>query len=53
MTVVTSRADFEKLMVLRMEEAKLLIDQKQDWDGAYDLAGYAVEFALKSESSPN
>lgn len=47
MTVVTSRADFEKLMALRMEEAKLLIDQKQDWDGAYYLAGYAVEFALK------
>jgi hypothetical protein len=47
MTVVTSRADFEKLMVLRMEEAKLLIDQKHDWDGAYYLAGYAVEFALK------
>ncbi len=46
MTVVTSRADFEKLMALRMSEAKLLLDQK-DWDGAYYLAGYAVEFALK------
>src|SRR5207237_3173426 len=46
MTVVTSRADFEKLMLLRMKEAKLLLDQK-DWDGAYYLAGYAVEFALK------
>ncbi len=46
MTVVTSRADFEKLMDLRMKEAKLLLDQK-DWDGAYYLAGYAVEFALK------
>src|SRR5206468_5721773 len=46
MTVVTSRSDFEKLMVLRMKEAKLLLDQK-DWDGAYYLAGYAVEFALK------
>lgn len=46
MTIVTSRADFEKLMVLRMKEAKLLLDQK-DWDGAYYLAGYAVEFALK------
>jgi hypothetical protein len=29
-----------------MEEAKLLIDNK-DWDGAYYLAGYAVEFALE------
>lgn len=46
MTVVTSRADFEKLMDLRMKEAKLLLDQK-DWDGAYYLVGYAVEFALK------
>ncbi len=47
MMVVTSRADFEKLVVLRMKEAKLLIDQMQDYDGAYYLAGYAVEFALK------
>src|ERR1700678_3980234 len=46
MTIVTSRADFEKLMVLRMTEAKLLFDQK-DWDGAYYLVGYVVEFALK------
>ena len=46
MTVVTSRSDFEKLMALRMKEARLLLDQK-DWDGAYYLAGYAVEFALK------
>lgn len=61
MTVVTSRSDFEKLMLLRLEEAKLLLDQK-DWDGAYYLAGYAVEFALKiriisqlmkSDSFPN
>jgi HEPN domain-containing protein len=46
MTVVTSRTDFEKLLDLRMAEAKLLLDQK-DWDGAYYLVGYAVEFALK------
>src|SRR5438105_386687 len=46
MTVVTSRADFEKLMALRMKEAKLLLEHK-DWSGAYYLAGYAVEFALK------
>src|SRR5437588_4811383 len=46
MTVVTSRADFERLMLLRMKEAKHLLDQK-DGDGAYYLAGYAVEFALK------
>ena len=47
MTVVTSRSDFERLIVLRLGEAKLLMDQNQDWDGAYYLAGYAVEFALK------
>src|SRR6266436_6567444 len=61
MTVVTSRADFEKLMDLRMKEAKLLLDQK-DWDGAYYLVDYAVEFALtiriisqlmKSDSFPD
>ena len=46
MAVVTSRADFEKLMALRLTEAKFLLDQK-DWDGAYYLSGYAVEFALK------
>jgi HEPN domain-containing protein len=46
MTVVTSRADFEKLLDLRLKEAKLLLDAK-DWDGAYYLVGYAVEFALK------
>jgi len=33
-------------MELRLREAKLLLDAK-DWDGAYYLAGYAVEFALK------
>ncbi len=46
MTVVTSRADFEKLLDLRLAEAKLLLAQN-DWDGAYYLAGYAVEFAFK------
>lgn len=46
MPVVTSRSDFEKLAELRMKEAKLLLDQK-DFDGAYYLAGYAVEAALK------
>jgi hypothetical protein len=46
MPVVTSRADFEKLMDLRLKEAKLFLDQK-DWDGTYYLVGYAVEFAFK------
>lgn len=46
MAVVTSRSEFEKLVDLRMKEAKLLLDQS-DWDGAYYLVGYAVEGALK------
>ena len=47
MTVVTSRANFEKLIDLRMKEARLLLDHK-NWDGAYYLVGYTVEFALKA-----
>lgn len=46
MTIVTSRSEFQKLMELRLKEAKLLLDQ-ENWDGAYYLAGYAVEFCLK------
>jgi hypothetical protein len=46
MTVVTSRADFEKLLALRLAEANILLAQN-DWGGAYYLAGYAIEFALK------
>ena len=46
MTVVTSRPDFEALMALRIEESRHLLAIK-DWDGAYYLAGYAVEFAFK------
>ena len=48
MTVVTSRADFEKLIVLRMEEAKLLIEQKQDWDGISTWP--AMRWSLPSKS---
>ncbi len=46
MIVETSRSDFQNLTDLRMKESQLLLSQK-DWDGAYYLAGYAVEFALK------
>jgi hypothetical protein len=62
MPVVTTRAEFEKLVVLRMQESKLLIDQLNDCDWAYYLAGYAVEFAftvriisqlMKSDSFPD
>lgn len=47
MSVATSRADFERLIDLRLAEAKTLMDHLQDWDGAFYLAGYAVEFAFK------
>lgn len=46
MIVETSRSDFQNLTDLRMKESQLLLSQK-DWDGAYYLDGYAVEFALK------
>ena len=47
MIVETSRSDFQKLTDLRMKESQLLLNQK-DWDGAYYLAGYALECALKA-----
>ncbi len=42
-----NRTDFQGLAVVRIEEAKLLLDAGK-WDGAYYLAGYAVECALKA-----
>src|SRR5205807_5441492 len=42
-----NRADFHKLTEIRMREAKVLLDRKCD-EGAYYLAGYAVECALKA-----
>lgn len=41
------RADFQKLAKLRLEEAKILLANGKA-QGAYYLAGYAVECALKS-----
>ena len=46
MSVVTPRQTFEQLVDIRLQEAKVLLDQKH-WDGAYYLVGYSVEFALK------
>lgn len=43
---VTTRADFQALADVRLEEAKHLLDAGK-WDGAYYLAGYALELALK------
>src|SRR5207237_9347522 len=42
-----NRADFQKLTKLRLKEAKLLLDNKY-YEGAFYLAGYAVECALKA-----
>lgn len=42
-----NRTDFHKLTEIRIKEAKLLLDRKC-YQGAYYLAGYAVECALKA-----
>ncbi|HEY5313026.1 MAG TPA: hypothetical protein VIK18_10925 [Pirellulales bacterium] len=46
MTGGTTRAEFEQLIDLRLLEAKALLDRGY-WDGAYYLAGYSIEYALK------
>ncbi len=42
-----NRIDFQDLANVRIEEAKVLLDAGK-WDGAYYLAGYAVECGLKA-----
>lgn len=42
-----NRFDFQRLTEIRMKEAKLLLDNNC-YEGAYYLAGYAVECALKA-----
>ncbi len=42
-----NRSDFQKLADLRIKEAKILLENKC-FEGAYYLAGYAVECALKA-----
>ena len=42
-----NRADFQKLTEIRIRETKILLDRKC-YEGAYYLAGYAVECALKA-----
>lgn len=44
---IVTRAEFRELAEQRLVEAKVLLDQGQ-WDGAYYLAGYAVELGLKA-----
>src|SRR6266705_7021678 len=45
--LIETRAEFQQLAQVRLEEAKALLDLGK-WDGAYYLAGYAVELALKA-----
>ncbi len=44
---IQTRADFKALSKTRLEEARLLLAARK-WDGAYYLAGYAVELGLKA-----
>ena len=41
------RKDLQKLAALRLKEARILLEHRC-WEGAYYLAGYAVECALKA-----
>lgn len=45
--LIQTRAEFQQLADDRLKEAKALLDLGK-WDGAYYLAGYAVELALKA-----
>ena len=45
--LIETKAEFEVLAEQRLLEAKALLDLEK-WDGAYYLAGYAVELALKA-----
>jgi HEPN domain-containing protein len=46
-TLIKTKAEFQELAEQRLVEAKVLLDRGM-WDGAYYLAGYAVELALKA-----
>jgi HEPN domain-containing protein len=41
------KSDFETLAIVRLEDARLLLEQRR-YSSAYYLAGYALEFALKA-----
>jgi hypothetical protein len=45
--LIKSTSEFQELAETRMREAKVLLDLGM-WEGAYYLAGYAVELALKA-----
>jgi hypothetical protein len=46
-TTAKKRADFQHLARARVKEAEILINAGE-FDGAYYLAGYALECALKA-----
>lgn len=46
MLLITSRSDLEALIAVRTRDVEHLL-AAGDWDGAYYLAGYLVEYALK------
>jgi hypothetical protein len=46
-TPVKTQADFQRVTIMRIEEAEILLNAGK-WDGAYYVAGYSVECALKS-----
>ena len=45
--LIETRAEFQELARVRLAEAKSLLDLGK-WGGAYYLAGYAIELALKA-----
>lgn len=45
--LIETKAEFQALAEERLMEAKALLDLEK-WDGAYYMAGYAVELALKA-----
>ncbi len=45
--LIEARAEFRELATVRLNEANVLLDAEM-WDGAYYLAGYAVELGLKA-----
>lgn len=45
--LIKTKAEFQQLAEERLDEAKALLDLEK-WHGAYYLAGYAVELALKA-----
>lgn len=49
---VANRHAYKKLSAVRLQEANILLAAKQ-WCGAYYLAGYAVECALKAKIADN